>query len=153
MLIECPECKRQISDGAANCPQCGFVVSKLGAPVAAAPSDLSIESRILIEQRVMNDGPSAGVAYLLWLFLGVFSAHRFYLGRPGTALLQIASYFILVGFLWWLLDAVLIQDMLRARRAAIRGRLAGEAMSPPSTLGAPNIYAGMSSYHDPQAAR
>ncbi|MFL5027874.1 MAG: NINE protein [Microvirga sp.] len=28
------------------------------------------------------------VAYLFWFFLGIFSAHRFYLGRPGTAIFR-----------------------------------------------------------------
>lgn len=30
---------------------------------------------------------SAGIAYLLWFFLGFFGAHRFYLGRTWTAML------------------------------------------------------------------
>lgn len=52
------------------------------------------------------------VAYLLWFFLWFVSAHRFYLRRPGSALLQICSYFILVGFVWLLIDALLIPGMV-----------------------------------------
>ncbi len=74
---------------------------------------LSIQEQMLVEQRVANDAKSAGAAYLLWLFLGLLSAHRLYLGRPLTAILQIASYFILIGFIWWLLDGFLISGMIR----------------------------------------
>jgi len=85
---------------------------------------LSTAELTLIEQRVTNDGPSTGVAYLLWFFLWFVSGHRFYLGRPGTAILQILSYFIFVGFLWVLIDAFLIPDMIRAKRNEIRQRIA-----------------------------
>jgi TM2 domain-containing membrane protein YozV len=85
---------------------------------------LSTAELTLIEQRVTNDGPSTGVAYLLWFFLWWISAHRFYLGRPGTAILQILSYFILVGFIWALIDAFLIPDMIRAKRNEIRQHIA-----------------------------
>lgn len=84
---------------------------------------LSVAELSLIEQRVTNDGPSSGVAYLLWLFLGFLSGHRFYLGRPGTAILQILSYLVLVGFIWLLIDAFLIPGMIRERRNEIRQRL------------------------------
>jgi TM2 domain-containing membrane protein YozV len=85
---------------------------------------LSTAELTLIEQRVTNDGPSTGVTYLLWLFLWWISAHRFYLGRPGTAILQILSYFILVGFIWALIDAFLIPAMIRDKRNEIRQRIA-----------------------------
>ncbi|HEX6740795.1 MAG TPA: TM2 domain-containing protein, partial [Sphingomicrobium sp.] len=81
---------------------------------------LSTAELTLIEQRGTNDGPSAGVAYLLWFFLGWISAHRFYLGRPGTAILQILSCFILIGFIWILIDAFLIPGMIRDKRNEIR---------------------------------
>lgn len=85
---------------------------------------LSTAELTLIEQRVTNDGPSTGVAYLLWLFLWWVSGHRFYLGRPGTAILQILSYFILVGFIWVLIDAFLIPEMIQDKRNEIRQRIA-----------------------------
>jgi TM2 domain-containing membrane protein YozV len=75
---------------------------------------------MLIEQRVTNDGPSTAIAFLLWLFLGILSGHRFYLGRPGSAILQILSYFVLIGFLWWLIDGFLIPGMLQQKRDELR---------------------------------
>lgn len=70
------------------------------------------EDMILIEQRAANEKKSAGTAYLLWFFLGWISAHRFYLGKPVTAILQIISYFFLIGFVWWLLDLILIPAII-----------------------------------------
>lgn len=84
---------------------------------------LSTEEKILIEQRITNEGPSVLVAYLLWFFLGIVSAHRFYLGRPGSAVLQILTYFIIVGFIWLLIDAFLIPSMVRAKQEQMRQRM------------------------------
>ncbi|MBY0519871.1 MAG: TM2 domain-containing protein [Sphingomonas sp.] len=74
----------------------------------------------LIEQRVANDGPNIVLAYLLWFFLWFVSAHRFYLGKPGTAILQILSYLILIGFVWLLIDAFLIPAMVRDKQNEVR---------------------------------
>ncbi|NEU11429.1 TM2 domain-containing protein [Methylobacterium sp. BTF04] len=89
---------------------------------------LTTQDRILIETRVTNEGPSVLAAYALWFFLGFVSAHRFYLGRSGTAILQIVSFFVLVGFLWLLVDAFLIPAMVRAKQDELRNRLATQAL-------------------------
>ncbi|MBB2969628.1 TM2 domain-containing protein [Mesorhizobium sp. RMAD-H1] len=89
---------------------------------------LSTEQRILIEQRITNEAKSVGAAYLLWFFLWFVSGHRFYLGRPGTAILQILSFFILVGFIWVLIDLFLIPGMVREQKDDIRRRLTADAM-------------------------
>ncbi|MEO0871968.1 MAG: TM2 domain-containing protein [Pseudomonadota bacterium] len=81
---------------------------------------LNIAELSLVEQRVTNDGPSIAVAYLFWFFLWFVSAHRFYLGRPATAIFQILGYFVLVGFIWLLIDLFLIPGMVRAKQDAIR---------------------------------
>ena len=83
----------------------------------------------MVEQRVEREAPNAGAAYLLWFFLWWVSAHRFYLGRPGTAILQILSYFVLIGFVWAFVDAFLIPGMIRDREQQIRNRLAGQLLT------------------------
>jgi hypothetical protein len=85
-------------------------------------SELDTAELILLEQRVAAEAPSLAVAYLFAFFLGLVSGHRFYLRRPGTAILQIVSYFVLVGFVWWFIDLFLIPGMVAQDRARIRQR-------------------------------
>lgn len=81
----CHACGGVIDAMAVVCPQCGVMQST--ALVSAS------EKRIL---------PAA----LLAFFLGVFGAHRFYVGKTGTAFLQL---FTLGGLgIWSLVDLILI---------------------------------------------
>ena len=81
---------------------------------------LSTTELVLVEQRVANDAPSTGAAYLLWFFLWFVSAHRFYLGRPISAILQILSFLVLIGFVWVFIDLFLIPGMIRDKKDEIR---------------------------------
>ncbi len=81
------------------------------------------EDQILIETRVANEKKSTGAAYFLWFFLGWVSAHRFYLGKPVTAILQILSYFLVIGFVWWVVDLFLIPGIIRDKMDETRGRM------------------------------
>ncbi|MBW0157819.1 TM2 domain-containing protein [Sedimentimonas flavescens] len=95
---------------------------------------------LYIEQRVANEASSPFVAYLLWFFLGMLGAHRFYLGRWGSALLMLILFgigsalsVILVGYLplavvglWWLIDAFLIPGMIERDNDDLRWQLARE---------------------------
>lgn len=92
--------------------------------MARAMDGMSVEELQLIEQRVTNEGPSLAVAYILFFFLWFLSAHRFYLGRPGTAILQILSYLIFIGFIWAVIDIFLMPGMVRERQAQVRERYA-----------------------------
>ncbi|GGF66115.1 hypothetical protein GCM10007301_27240 [Azorhizobium oxalatiphilum] len=103
---------------------------------------LSVQQQILIEQRVTNEAKSTGVAYLLWFFLGGLGAHRFYLGRTGSAVAQLVlcligwitvaiavGFFILAGlYIWVLVDAFLIPGMIQGQKDGVRQRLTMEAM-------------------------
>lgn len=93
------------------------------------PTQLDINEQILIETRVTNEGPSLVLAYLFWFFLGIVSAHRFYLGRPLSAVLQILSYFIAIGLIWLLVDAFLIPGMARDKRDVLRQRMIQERLA------------------------
>ncbi|MDF1620014.1 TM2 domain-containing protein [Pseudothioclava nitratireducens] len=93
---------------------------------------------LYIEQRISNEAPSPFVAYLLWFFLGMFGAHRFYLGRWGSALTMLVLFgigsalsVILIGYLplafvglWWLIDALLIPGMIAQDREVLRWQIA-----------------------------
>ena len=109
---------------------------------------LNTQQQMLVEQRVTNDAKSTGVAYLLWFFLGSLGAHRFYLGKTGTAVTMLilcilgwlTLVFIVGGFLlaalgiWLLVDAFLIPGMVRQDKEALRSRhmtnLLGATMVP-----------------------
>ena len=86
-------------------------------------TDFTTTEMILIEQQVQSEAPSVGAAYLLALLLGLLSAHRFYLGRPGSAILQILSYFVVIGFFWWVIDLFSIPGMVRAKKARLRAEI------------------------------
>jgi TM2 domain-containing membrane protein YozV len=54
-----------------------------------------------------STSPKSGIAALvLAIFLGIFGAHRFYVGKVGTALLML----ITVGGagIWWIIDIITI---------------------------------------------
>ena len=88
---------------------------------------------------------STGMAYLLWFFLCGLSAHRFYLGLPVSAVIQLAlmpiGYVlvfsgsaigllaILCGGLWMLGDAFLIPSMVRQANGRLRDPSVGEVFA------------------------
>ncbi|HET7230069.1 MAG TPA: NINE protein [Longimicrobium sp.] len=80
---------------------------------------------------------SAATAYLLWFFLGMFGAHRFYLDRSGSAAAQLVITLmscillvVLIGFFslmavgfWVLVDAFLIPDWVREHNNRLVARM------------------------------
>jgi TM2 domain-containing membrane protein YozV len=74
---------------------------------------------------------SAGTAYLLWIFLGGFAAHRFYLRRTlsaviflavwwggwATIALGVGIFLVAAGAIWLVVDLFLIPDMARSTSA------------------------------------
>ncbi len=81
---------------------------------------------------------SAGIAYLLWFFLGGFGAHRFYLGQIGTGVAQLLilvfSFILtfvavgLLGFLvlgvWVIVDAFLIPGIVQRHNQLLASQMA-----------------------------
>ncbi len=93
-MVYCTACGKQIHESATNCPGCGAPQQARTAPPAmAVPAASATDKRIL---------PAA----LLCFFLGVFGAHRFYVGKIGSAIAMLLTF----GGLgvWMLIDFVLI---------------------------------------------
>jgi len=88
----------------------------------------SLQAEMLIEQKIANTKKSTGVAYLLWFFLGGFGAHRFYLGKTGTAVAQliitiigcITLFPLIITGIWMLVDAFLIPGIIQAHTEEAR---------------------------------
>ncbi len=93
-MMYCTACGKQIHESASTCPGCGAPQQvRTPAPVMAAPPPPATDRRIL---------PAA----LLCFLLGVFGAHRFYVGKTGTAILML---FTIGGLgIWTLVDFILI---------------------------------------------
>lgn len=98
----------------------------------ASNSGIGDTKRMLIEQRIANEKPSTGAAYLLCIFVGVIGAHRFYLGRTGSAIAMLLISLTFVGLvvtaIWALIDLFLIPSMIREKVDAMRQRMTLDAM-------------------------
>ncbi len=66
---------------------------------------------------------SIGIAYLCWLLLGGFGAHRFYAGKTGSAIAQMVLLFSFIGWVvlipWLLIDLALIPGMINEKNVEI----------------------------------
>ncbi len=101
---------------------------------------LTTEQQMLVEQRLGNEKKSVGVAYVLWLLVGGFGAHRFYLGKTGSAIAILAMWLIgwltvaiLIGIIplsivgiWLLVDAFLIPGMVEQDQKTKRTQISSE---------------------------
>lgn len=106
---------------------------------ANAPSEerpggrLTSTQKMLIEQRITNEKPSTGAAYVLCVFLGALGIHRLYLGEKGTGivmlLLGITLFGLIVTGIWAFIDLFLIPSIIRKRMDELRQRLTLEAMA------------------------
>lgn len=82
-------------------------------------SQLDTRELMLLESEVRAYGKDMTVAYILWFFLGVFGAHRFYMGKTGSAIAQLILTLTFVGSfitaIWWFVDAFLLHTMVKER--------------------------------------
>lgn len=74
------------------------------------------------------------VTYLLWFFIGAFGAHRFFLGKKGTAVAMLICTLTIVGyavtFVWWIVDACLIPGMVKDINREILADITGPDQTP-----------------------
>lgn len=93
-MVYCTACGKQIHETAPSCPACGAVQQPRAAVAAVAPPPPAYTDKRILP------------AFLLCFFLGFLGAHRFYVGKIGTAIAQIFTF----GGLgvWWLVDFIMI---------------------------------------------
>jgi TM2 domain-containing membrane protein YozV len=120
------------------------------------PTNTELNRMMLIEARVANDKKSAGLAYVLWFFIGGSGAQNFYLGKPLLGLLQLGCAVVggvmlatglaaggtpsaaigiallaLLG-LTWIMDLFLIPSRVRAYSNRVRQRMLKELAGTPA---------------------
>jgi len=97
-MMYCTACGKQIHEAAHTCPGCGAPQqARTAAPVMAGSPVPATDKRIL---------PAAILCFLF----GVFGAHRFYIGKIGSAVAMLLT----IGGLgiWALVDFILVGDSL-----------------------------------------
>ena len=86
---------------------------------------LSNDTRVLILFEANRK--LAVVAYILWVFLGWFGGHNFYLGRIGVAVTQLILTLTVIGWLitifWVVVDGFLIPGWVRDRNNLLAEQL------------------------------
>ena len=112
--------------------------------------NLSPEEETFVGSHLVEERKSLLLAYLLWAFMGVFGAHRLYLGRPRSAVLQFLSMFVVVGFAWWVADAFLIPSMLEDERRRRRAEALEETRA--RSFIAENVHRSCGRHPDGAAA-
>ena len=88
---------------------------------------MSLQSEMLVEQKVSNAQKSTGTAYLLWFFLGGFGApllpgenrHGGYPTDHHTDRLFHPVPLIITG-IWWIVDAFLIPGIIQGHTEQTR---------------------------------
>lgn len=92
---------------------------------------VSYQQRLLIDMRVNALKPRAAKAYLLCGLLGMFGAHRFYLGERETGIIMLVVGLTIIGLpvnlVWAMRDAFHIPAIIRKRADELRARLTDEA--------------------------
>lgn len=120
-LIKCPECGKEISDNATNCPNCGYsfrnskfckfcgekidksciICPKCGRQVENLSSDKSVIINNNVSannsMNVQTNGKEKNkwVAFVLCLFLGIIGAHKFYEGKILMGVLYLFTFGLL----------------------------------------------------------
>ena len=120
-MIKCSECKKEMSDKALKCPNCGCPnVPKIKCPECGEEVEKNVSTCPKCGYTLKTNSNSNAInkskiaAGLLGILLGCFGAHNFYLGYTGKAVAQllitVLSCFVLSGVstIWGLIEGIMI---------------------------------------------
>jgi TM2 domain-containing membrane protein YozV len=98
----CTHCGAEIGEGVRFCPTCG-------APIAAV-AEIAAKSDTGAAQELAADiSPKSRLAAtLLAWFLGEFGAHRFYVGKTGTAVVMLVLGIIGFATIWLFVGTIFL---------------------------------------------
>ena len=80
-----------------------------------------MQRQLLAETRYNAEKRSAAIAYILLFIAGMFGAHRFYLGKTGTAFAFIFTFGALG--IWWLWDLFTLASQVGKYNADLRRQM------------------------------
>lgn len=90
-------------------------------------SQLDTRELLLLQSEVKNQGKDMAVAYVLWCLLGMLGAHRFYMGKTGTAIVQLIltlTFFgAIITAIWWVIDVFLVHSWVKEHNWFLENRL------------------------------
>lgn len=96
-LVSCPECKHQVSNTAAACPQCGAPVAEAsGSKAAGVPLTTIQETSKKLKLNIVFSSTLFWIG-LVWAFAINNAADQNV--EPSV----IPSFFVLVGIVWYLI--------------------------------------------------
>jgi TM2 domain-containing membrane protein YozV len=104
---------------------------------------LSHQQLAMVQSELEHKKKSMAVAYVLAIFLGTFGAHRFYVGKTGTAITQlvltvlgyltliilIGSFLLIAVGIWVLVDLFLLHNYVRRLNEDIEREIIQQVMS------------------------
>ncbi|GGE51488.1 hypothetical protein GCM10011391_32850 [Pullulanibacillus camelliae] len=95
--------------------------------------NLTNEEQLLVNSEVQKSGKNMAIAYVFWIFLGGFGAHRFYLRKKGSAIAQLILTLTLFGAIisgvWLIVDLFLIPGITREINNNIENRAAEQILN------------------------
>ena len=92
---------------------------------------ISTNRYLIYAKEYDNRKKSSVIAYILWLFLGIFGVHRFYVGDFFKGILL---FFTLGGFIiGWLVDFVFLQKRIEEYNDALEIELLAKAIEDTQT--------------------
>ena len=98
----CRECGKEINEKAVVCIHCGCAVE---------------------QNKCNTNAPNKWIALLLWVFLGAFGGHKFYIGEIGWGITYLLSmtvgWFLIVPPIW--IGVMLIIDFVSILCGSLNG--------------------------------
>jgi TM2 domain-containing membrane protein YozV len=103
------------------------------------PQGNDVKSMMVYEAQKKN----AGIGYILWFLFGLFGAHRFYLGKILSGVIQLvlgilalltisAPFLFCIWAIWWVYDALVMPGWISTRNLELAQAITAQTASKPS---------------------